>query len=212
VEALILDAAMEAFSSGDFEDATMRTIAEKANVPTSSLYKYFKNKDSLYSTLVGIIVDRTNRELNMHLAGLSGAKSKLREMARFHLNFFQDNVHIARLVYASTNMRYWYEHEKDYQKQRVTSEVLARIIKDGQRAREIREDVNMRVVNHMYFGALRSIVNNWLYRSHVYQLSDLSDDLADAIYGGICLNNSENRQFVCPFMKEGRQTAKRRRT
>ena len=74
-----MNAAMDAFSSGDFEQATMRSIAEKAKVPTTSIYKYFKNKDDLYVTLVSIIVDRTNRELNMHLTGLSSVKIKIRK-------------------------------------------------------------------------------------------------------------------------------------
>lgn len=106
IEALILNAAMDVFSCGDFEKATMRSIAENANVPTSSIYKYFKNKDDFYITLFSQIVDRTNQELNMHLIGLTGTKSKLLEMARSHLNFFQDNVHIARLVFASSNLHY----------------------------------------------------------------------------------------------------------
>ena len=203
IEALILNAAMDVFSSGDFEQATMRSIAEKANVPTSSIYKYFTNKDDLYVTLVSIIVDRTNQELNMHLTGLSSTKSKIREMARFHLNFFQDNLHIARLVFASTNLSYWYEYQKAYEKVKESGSALARIIREGQRNGEIRDDLNLRVVNHIYFGALRAMVINWLYRRHVYQLSDLSEPFADAMYGAIRANTAGTVQFVCPLMKEG---------
>ncbi|MGD0855781.1 MAG: TetR/AcrR family transcriptional regulator [Dehalococcoidia bacterium] len=206
IEALILNAAMDVFSSGDFEQATMRSIAEKANVPTSSIYKYFTNKDDLYVTLVSIIVDRTNQELNMHLTGLSSTKSKIREMARFHLNFFQDNLHIARLVFASTNLSYWYEYQKAYEKVKESGSALARIIREGQRNGEIRDDLNLRVVNHIYFGALRAMVINWLYRRHVYQLSDLSEPFADAIYGAIRANDAKTTQFVCPLMEEGNAT------
>ncbi len=202
IEALIMDAAMEVFSGGDFEDATMRSIAEKAKVPTSSIYKYYRNKDDLYVTLVSTIVDRTNRELNMHLTGLSSARNKFQEMARFQLNFFQDNVHIARLVFASTNLSYWYEHERAYEKVKESGSALARIIKDGQRTGEIRESLNLRVVNHIYFGALRAMVINWLYRKHPYQLSDMSDDLAEAIYGGISSTVRDETQFICPLMRE----------
>ena len=73
-------------------------------------------------------------------------------MARFHLNYFQDNMHIAHLVFASTNLSYWYEYEKAYDKVKESGSALARIIRDGQRTREIRDDLNMRVINHIYFG------------------------------------------------------------
>jgi AcrR family transcriptional regulator len=202
IEALIMNAAMDVFSSGDFEQATMRSIAEKAKVPTTSIYKYFRNKDDLYITLVSIIVDRTNQELNMHLTGLSSTKSKIQEMARFHLNFFQDNLHIARLVFASTNLSYWYEYEKAYDKVKESGSALARIIRDGQRTKEIRDDLNLRVINHIYFGALRAMVINWLYRLHVYQLSDLSEPFAESIYGAICSKTPAPAQFICPLMKE----------
>ncbi|MBN1375725.1 MAG: TetR/AcrR family transcriptional regulator [Dehalococcoidia bacterium] len=204
IETLILNAAMEVFSSGDFEKATMRSIAEKAEVPTSSLYKYFKNKDDLYITLVSKIVDRTNHELNMHLTGLSGTKSKLLEMAKFHLNFFQDNVHIARLVFASSNLHYWYEYRGTFEKARESSYALAKIIQEGKRSREIRDDLNLRVINFIYFGALRYMVINWLYRRHVYELSELAEPFADAIYGAIIDRNPTTSQFICPFMNKAR--------
>jgi TetR/AcrR family transcriptional regulator, repressor of fatR-cypB operon len=200
-EVLIMNAAMDAFSSGDFEKATMRSIAEKANVPTSSIYKYFKNKDDLYVTLVSIIVDRTNRELSMHLTGISSVKNKLKEMAGFHLNYFQNNMHIAHLVFASTNLSYWYEYEKAYDKVKESGSALARIIKDGQRSGEIRDDLNLRVVNHIYFGTLRAMVINWLYRQHVYKLADLAEPFADALYGAIRPREQTPTQFVCPFME-----------
>ncbi len=199
-----MNAAMDVFSSGDFEQATMRSIAEKANVPTSSIYKYFKNKDDLYVTLVSIIVDRTNQELNMHLTGLSSTKSKIREMVHFHFNFFQDNLHIAHVVFASTNFSYWYEYQKAYGKVKESGSALARIIKEGQRNGEIRDDVNLRVINHIYFGALRALVVNWLYRRHVYQLSDLSEPFADAMYGAIRATTETAVQFVCPLMKDNK--------
>jgi len=202
IETLILDAAMDVFSGGGFQEATMRSIAEKAKVPTSSIYKYFRNKDDLYATLVSIIVDRTTTELNMHLTGLSGARTRLREMARFHLDYFQENENVAQLVCASTNMSYWYENEKVYQKVKESGSALARIIKDGQRKGEIREDVNLHVANHMYFGAMRAMVTSWLSRRHRYRLSAMSDDLADAVYGGLCANTPGDNEFVCPLMKE----------
>jgi AcrR family transcriptional regulator len=199
-ETLIMSAAMEVFSTGDFEKATMRSIAEKAAVPTSSIYKYFKNKDDLYITLISTIIDRTNKELNMHLAGLSSTKVKIRKMIQFHFNFFQNNLHIARLIFASTNIGYWYEYRGAYEKARESASVLARIIHEGQRSGEVRADINLHVVNHIYFGALRAIVVNWLFRHDDYKLSDMSEYFADVIYDGINSKIADKTSFECPFM------------
>jgi hypothetical protein len=46
------------------------------------------------------------------------------------------------------------------------------------------------------------MVINWLYRLHVYQLSDLSEPFAEAIYGAICSKTPAPAQFICPLMKQ----------
>jgi TetR/AcrR family transcriptional regulator, fatty acid metabolism regulator protein len=199
IETLIMGAAMDVFSSGDFETATMRSIARRANVPTSNIYKYFQNKDSLYVALISTIIDRSNRELDMHLVGLSNTKTKIRTMIEFHLNFFQENLRVARLIFAGTSISYWYEHEKAYKAVRESGSVLMRVIEEGKRSGEIRPDLDLHVMNHIYFGALRAMVVNWLYRHHEYRLSDMSGSFADAIYEGISSEARENHQFICPL-------------
>ena len=51
----ILDAARTEFIKKGFKEASMRNIAQKANVSLSNIYNYFKNKDEIYLTIVGPI-------------------------------------------------------------------------------------------------------------------------------------------------------------
>lgn len=197
---LIMNAALEIFSEEDFDKATMRSIAKKAGVTTSSIYKYFKNKDELFVTLISTIIDRANNELNMLLAGLSGIKNKLFRITRYYLNFYQENPHIAHMVYSSTTINYWYHYARAFETARESSSFLIRIIHEGQGNGEVREDIDLHVISHIYHGALHHMVTNWLYNKRSYKLLDASDGFADAIYRAIRSGPQEHPQFTCPFL------------
>lgn len=200
VRNLIMDAAIDVFSSCDFEQATMRSIAEKAQVPTTTIYKYFKNKDDLFVTIISILIDRTTSELNMHLAGISSTKNKISRMLNFQLEFLESNPKIGYLLFASASTSYWYKHKKALKKLRESSAILTRIISEGQQKKEIRTDIDSHVVKHMLFGALRTMVVSWLYSKRTYRLSDMSDYFTDAIYGAI-MSKTAPPPFICPLMK-----------
>ena len=204
-----MDSAIDVFSSGDFEQATMRSIAEKAQVPTTTIYKYFKNKDDLYVTIISLIVDRTNSELNMQLTGLSSTQSKIRCVVHFQLEFFESNPKIAYLVFACVNISYWFQHTLAIQKARESSSVLTKIIREGQRKKEVRTDIDLHVINHLLFGTLRAMVVAWLYGKQSYRLSDLSDYFADAIYGAI-MSKPAPAPFICPLMEDKDKQVKRK--
>jgi len=200
-KALIMHAALDIFSKEDFEKATMRYIAEKAGITTSNIYKHFKSKDDLYVQLISTLIERTSRELDMHLAGLADTRNKIYRMTHYYLNYFQDNVHIAELVYARTNMSYWFEFEKAYKTARTSGSLFLRIMEEGQRKGELRSDLNLNMLGHMYHGALRYMVVHWLYNQDKYRLADLADGFAEAIYEASRAKEAGNETFVCPFMK-----------
>ncbi|MBN1690767.1 MAG: TetR/AcrR family transcriptional regulator [Dehalococcoidia bacterium] len=200
-KALIMHAALDIFSKEDFEKATMRYIAEKAGVTTSNIYKHFKNKDDLYVQLISTIIERTSRELDMHLAGLADTRNKIYQMTHYYLNYFQDNVYIAQLVYARTNLSYWYEFEKAYKTAKASGSLFLKIMEEGQRKGELRGDLNLNMLGHIYHGALRHMVVHWLYNQDRYRLSDLADGFAQAIYEASRSKETGKETFVCPFMK-----------
>jgi len=202
-KALIMHAALDIFAKEDFEKATMRYIAEKAGVTTSNIYKHFKNKDDLYVQIISTIIERTSRELDMHMTGLTNTRNKIYRMTHYYLNYFQDNIHIARLVYARTNLSYWYEFEKAFKTAKTSGALFIKVIQEGQRKGELRNDINLNMLGQVYHGALRDMVVNWLYNQDSYRLSDSADGFAEAIYEACRVKESGNETFTCPFLKGG---------
>lgn len=59
----IINAAIELFSSTPYGDVSILQISKKANVSNGIVYKYFKNKEDLFTYLLNIIVDKIQSEL-----------------------------------------------------------------------------------------------------------------------------------------------------
>ena len=154
--------------------------------------------------IIRTIIERTRRELDMHMTGLANSKNKIYRMTHYYLNYFQDNKHIARLLYARTNMSYWFEFEKATKTAKTSGSMFLRIMKEGRRKGELRSDINLNMLGHIYHGALRQMVVHWLYNQCTYQLSEMADDFAEAIYEASRVKETAGETFTCPFIKGGK--------
>ncbi|MBB3665689.1 MULTISPECIES: TetR family transcriptional regulator [Prauserella salsuginis group] len=104
-EAVILNAALEAFGTRGFNGASMRDVAKGAGTSLSNLYNYFPSK----SKLLAAVLRHANDELQHRVlraveeAG-DDAPSQLREAVRAHVGFVVDHQ-VATLV-ATNEVRY----------------------------------------------------------------------------------------------------------
>ena len=62
----ILKAAEKVFLENDFPKASMREIAQEAQVGLSNIYNYFKNKDDIFCTVVRPVISAFDRMLHEH--------------------------------------------------------------------------------------------------------------------------------------------------
>lgn len=54
----ILTAALNEFKAHDYSDASMRRISASAGITTGNIYRYFKNKEELFESLVGPVYEK----------------------------------------------------------------------------------------------------------------------------------------------------------
>lgn len=62
----ILLTARKEFISQGVKDASIRTIASKANVSVGTIYKYFKSKDELFCAVLQPLLTKLNRHMHSH--------------------------------------------------------------------------------------------------------------------------------------------------
>jgi TetR/AcrR family transcriptional regulator len=98
----MLAAALELFSEKGYHNVSMHEIAERSEFAIGTLYKFFKNKEDLYKTL---ILDQSKifRETLMKaIEEPDDEIEKLRNYVEAKSKVFRDNVSVIRLYFAET--------------------------------------------------------------------------------------------------------------
>lgn len=98
----ILAAALGLFSEKGYHNVSMHEIADKAEFAIGTLYKFFRNKEHLYKSLIVEQADRFHEALTKAIEDADDEIEKLRNYVKAKGTVFMDNVSIIRLYFAET--------------------------------------------------------------------------------------------------------------
>lgn len=106
----IMKSAVEEFKTYGFADASIRNIANNANISLGNIYRYFDNKEALYFSIVNPVMEEVKRYIDTeftnpdvdltqasekilnYLMENSDAFMAIRKGSSFHYNKFMDNL------------------------------------------------------------------------------------------------------------------------
>lgn len=95
---LILQAAMETFLDKGYEDISIRTIAEKIEYSPTTIYLYFKDKDSILLALHQEGFRLMNTKMQV-LEYISDPFDRLKAMGRIYIDFALENSKLYDLMF-----------------------------------------------------------------------------------------------------------------
>jgi TetR/AcrR family transcriptional regulator len=98
----MLAAALGLFSEKGYHSVSMHEISEKAEFAIGTLYKFFKNKEELYKTLVLELADKFHATLTKAVLEPDDEVERLRNYVRAKGELFRANVAMIRLYFAET--------------------------------------------------------------------------------------------------------------
>jgi len=98
----MLAAALELFSEKGYHNVSMHEIAEKAEFAIGTLYKFFKNKEDLYKSLITEQADRFHQALTKAIEEADDEIEKLRNYVKTKREVFAANISVIRLYFAET--------------------------------------------------------------------------------------------------------------
>lgn len=176
-------AVRQVFSTSDFHNADMRTLASKAEMGFGTIYKYFGDKDGLLFYFVNYWQDKINSLIIEHLEGLSDSREKLRKIQWVILNYLENNPDIGRVIYLTIPMTTWMKNETFAQ--RSLSATILNTIKEAQVNGQVRCDVSSVVILDLMLGFIRRAFTMWIYRGEVSGLASLQDQMFDLFWFGV---------------------------
>jgi len=184
----ILRAAEHVFALKGYYEATIQDIAREAQYATGTVYLYFKDKESLYLSLV----ERKYRDLLAILkertSAVEGARQKLEIFIHENLSFFERNQDFFRIFVSEGNksqaIKVGRFHKLSVVKQH--REFVTELVKLGQEERLIRNDFSPEQIAGILIPIFMSVIFNWLKEEskNAKSLSRMSGFILDMFLNG----------------------------
>jgi len=181
----ILDAAIAVIAEKGFHNSRVSDIADRANVADGTIYLYFKSKEQILMAALDSAFQAFFRRAKEELAGSHDAHSKLRILARLHLQALNRNRSVA--VVLQTELRQSAKFLAEFSQRELKGyfNLIREIIREGQTAGAIRADVPDKIAAACLFGALDELVTSWVLSSHDYDLAAAADPVVDLLLKGM---------------------------
>jgi TetR/AcrR family fatty acid metabolism transcriptional regulator len=182
----IMQAAIEVFGKGSYQNANIAEIARKAGIAEGTIYQYFKSKQDLFFS---IGLERTKdfcREIDLNLEGAAGALEKIRRLVWYYLHYFKTNPDYVRSLMLEMRVSRDFVKSRTHRSFRAFSRQMLQILMEGQEEGVIRNDVDVYLAQHLLLGTLEHIVTRWLLKGEKYDLLQRHEQVTELILNGIC--------------------------
>jgi TetR/AcrR family fatty acid metabolism transcriptional regulator len=130
----ILAVATRLFATHRFHEARMEDIAAAAEVGKGTLYRYFHDKEELYSALLDRAADQMSQRLRECTVGRIDPRAKLEAIVAAYLEYFDANPHLFDLIQHAEVMR---RSDRDFRWQQTRQEsiqLVQHVLEEGRRA------------------------------------------------------------------------------
>ena len=153
----ILDAAVESFAERGFFRTRVTDIARRAGVADGTIYLYFRSKDDILIEVFEVRMEELLTELSEAVAARDGAVAKLEAFLELYVSLVERDAALAEVLTIELRQSEKFIREYVNDGFRRLLDLLARIVRDGQKAGEIRNGISPRLAARALFGALDEI-------------------------------------------------------
>lgn len=181
----IIEAAVEVIAENGYHASQVSKIAKRANVADGTIYLYFKNKEdiliSVFREKMGMFIGKTIEAINEK----ETANEKLLTLIEMHYNQLSESPYLA--IVTQLELR---QSKPELRKEinRVLKsylEVIDSIVEQGMKEKEIRDDVNPKLLRQMIFGTIDETVTTWVMKSQRYSLNEQANAVHQLLAFGL---------------------------
>ena len=181
-------AVLEVFSNEDFHRANMRSIAKKAGVGLGTIYRYFESKEDLLFFFVDEWLSGFFERLVDHLQGIAGAKERLRKIFWLHLDYFEKNPEVGRILILNIPFKRWmfkkWMADKNFEQNGVFN-VFLDVVRQGQDEGALVGTVPAGTLIDCFYGLVQRCFASWIFDGQTPGLADQANVLFQLLWGGI---------------------------
>ncbi|HBQ25223.1 MAG TPA: hypothetical protein DD791_02410 [Syntrophomonas sp.] len=184
---IILDAAVQVFSTKGYHNTRMEEIATVAGIGKGTIYEYFDSKLQLFQAMMESSLQIYYNRIDMPKLETLTLEERLSVLFESYITFCRENKDLTRIVFWDTEI--WDEDLKDwtYNLRNEKEEKLTGIIQDSIERGEIR-NVDAKLLTLLIIGSLGSLWVPITLDDWDISPADMAAQLTDIIMKGIRKN------------------------
>jgi AcrR family transcriptional regulator len=174
----------------EFSAVTTAEIAKQAGVTEALIYKYFKDKRDLLHQVLREYLEQYQIQVENDLKGIKGALNRLRKLIWSHINVYATNRVFAKILLLEVRNYPDYYKSETYELVKIYSDTVLRIIEEGIRNREIREDLEPKLIRLGIIGSIEQVCLSGIVFGREISPDDITENLCEFIFQGIERNKN----------------------
>ena len=174
----ILHETKELIGEKGIQNFTIKNLASKMSFSEPAIYRHFKDKTEILTSLLNYNSEIINTQVYQILDSKDNTLTRFEKILNFKLSHIERNPSIVMIVFA----------ENAYQNCDRLSEIVAKImkrrtermiklLKEGQKNNEIRNDVNTEQLAKIIQGGIRETILSWKLSGFKTSLSQEGEKL-----------------------------------
>ena len=185
----LLSAAEHLFALKGYDRATMQDIAREAQYATGTAYLYFKDKESLYFSLLEEKISELMSIVEEKTLAVKDAREKLNILIYESLVFFENNQDFFHIFVSETSKFRWVIDSKIGGSELISGHMsyLTDIIREAQRQKVIRGDFKAEHIADIFTAILSTVIVDLLKEKSSYSggLKDVSGYIFNLFINGV---------------------------
>jgi TetR/AcrR family fatty acid metabolism transcriptional regulator len=182
----IIEAATKVFARKGFYKAKISEIASEAQVADGTIYIYFENKDDILICLFEEQMKAVLDNMVIRISEEDNPVKKLEKFALTHLQLVEQNKNMAEII--QVEVRQSSKFMKEYRNDPFVQylELIADIIRQGQKEGLFRKGIIPGVAKRAFFGALDEMSRFWVLSSRrQYDIKTAAKQISEYFLVGI---------------------------
>lgn len=174
---------MKLIHTKGIQGLTIKNISKGVGVTEAAIYRHFKSKDEILSTILDDFRLNLNSKIQPILQNDESAIAKLKSVLNYLTDMICLNPSIVSVIFSDEifkNKQNLYDKILLLIKQ--NNECFKIIVEQGQKSKEIRSDIEASELAIIIMGSFRMVVKNWQLNEQTYSLKTRGNDFLKSLF------------------------------
>jgi AcrR family transcriptional regulator len=176
-------AVLEVFSKSDFHKASIRDVAEKAEVSFATIYKHYESKERLVFAFVDVWMGKLTDRIVDHIQGVENLQEKLRKVFWLQLDYYERHEGLGRIVFMTLPMKTWMADET-FEQRRMMG-LFIKVLRQGQQEGVLNDQVDASVLLDFLMGFVQRSFFMWIQRGQKDSLMERANPMFGMVWRGM---------------------------